>query len=171
MKVPTVNELIKVGESQLEALLALPQTIVLLNRALINFTQTVSRLDDLVKRMDRVTAPLEEPLLALAPRLQALVPVLDEDLMGAVPALLDSFQRNAMPAMEALGQTQAQVASIASSVDGLFRLVNDTLGRLGDLPGAALVNFFRLPERSAKPNEKAVGKAAKGAGGGRQSAP
>jgi hypothetical protein len=165
VKVPTVNELMKVGESQLEALLALPETIVALNRALISFTQTVSRLDDLVKRMDRLTEPLEAPLLALAPRMQALVPVLDDDFISAVPALLDSFQRNAMPALEALGQTQAQVASIASSMDGLFRLVNDTFGRLGDLPGAGLVNLFRLPDRSPKTNQKAAGKPAKDAGG------
>jgi len=64
-----------------------------------------------------------------------------------------------------LGQTQAQVASIASSMDGLFRLVNDTFGRLGDLPGAGLVNLFRLPDRSPKTNQKAAGKPAKDAGG------
>ncbi len=164
MKVPTVNELLKVGESQLEALLALPETIVLLNRALINFTQTVSRLDDLVKRMDRLTAPLEAPMLALAPRLQALLPVLDDDVMAALPALLDSFQRNAVPALEALGQTQAQVASIASSMDGLFRIVNDTFGRIGDLPGASLVNLFRLPDRAPKTTDKAAAKPAKDVG-------
>jgi hypothetical protein len=167
VKVPTINELIKVGESQVEALLALPETIVLLNRALINFTQTVSRLDDLVKRMDRLTEPLEAPLVALAPRLQALVPVLDDDVINALPALLVSFQRNALPALEALGQTQAQVASIASSMDGLFRLVNDTFGRIGDLPGASLVNLFRLPDRTSKPTEKLAAKPAKDAGDNR----
>ena len=57
-------------------------------------------LDQLVRRLDRVTEPLEAPLTALAPRLDALVPLLDEEVTHSLPALLDSVERNALPALE-----------------------------------------------------------------------
>ena len=143
IRVPTVNDLVKLTTDQIEALTQLPSSIVLHNQTLTNFAQTVGRLDKLVKRLDRLTEPLEEPLTALAPRLQALVPLLDEELMAALPEVLDSVRRNAVPALEVIGQTQAQVASIASSVDRLMHLMDDTLTRLQDLPGVNLVQRLR----------------------------
>jgi ABC-type transporter Mla subunit MlaD len=143
IKVPTVNDLVRLTTEQIEALTQLPSSIVLLNQTLASFAQTVGRLDKLVKRLDRLTEPLEEPLTALAPRLQALVPLLDEELMSSLPEVLDSVRRNAVPALEVFGQTQAQVASIAASVDRLMHLMDDTLLRLQDLPGVGLVNRLR----------------------------
>jgi hypothetical protein len=153
LKVPTVNDLVKLTTDQIEALTQLPSSIVLLNQTLTSFAQTVGRLDKLVKRLDRLTEPLEEPLAALAPRLEALIPLLDEELMSSLPEVLDSVRRNAVPALEVFGQTQAQVASIAQSVDRLMHLMDDTLSRLQELPGVGLVNRLRggssTPERQA----------------------
>ena len=160
VKIPTVGDLVQLGTEQLEALMALPETIVNLNKALIGFTQTVSRLDELAKRMDRMTAPLEEPLAALAPRLASLVPMLDDDLLAAIPNVLASVNRNALPALEMFGQTQAQVASMASSMEGILRIFEQSIGRLGDLPGAGLVNLFRPPDRSARASKQVADKAA-----------
>jgi hypothetical protein len=143
VKLPTVSDVIRVSNEQVEALVALPGSIALLNRSLANFAQTVTRLDQLVRRLDRLTEPLEAPLTALAPRLNALVPLLDEDLIGSLPAVLDSVQRNAVPALELIGQTQSQVASIASSVERLMTIMDDGFSRLQELPGAALVSRLR----------------------------
>lgn len=143
MRIPTPGDLIRFGTEQVEVLAALPDSIALLNRSLTNFAQTVSRLDKLVKRLDRLTEPLEEPLTQLAPRLQALVPLLDEELMGGLPVVLDSVKRNAVPALELIGQTQAQVASIATSVERLMQMMDEAFARISDLPGAALVSRLR----------------------------
>ena len=143
MKIPTPGELVKYGTEQIEALTQLPESISLLNKSLTSFATTVSRLDKLVQRLDRLTEPLEGPLTALAPRLEALVPLLDEDVIASLPAVLDAVNRNAVPALEVIGQTQAQVASIASSVDRLMHVMDDTFARLQDLPGMGLVNRFR----------------------------
>jgi hypothetical protein len=143
VRLPSVGDVIRFGTEQAEALASLPASLVLLNRSLTNLAATVGRLDRLVGRLDRLTEPLEEPLAELAPRLQALVPLLDEELMSALPAVLDSVNRNAVPALEVIGQTQAQVASIAASVDRLMHVVDDGLARLADLPGAGLVSRLR----------------------------
>ena len=143
MKIPTVGDVVRIGTEQVEALAALPGSLARLNRTITSFAGTVSRLDTLVRRLDRLTEPLEEPLAALAPRLQALVPLLDEELMASLPAVLDSVSRNAVPALEVIGQTQAHVASIAQSVERLMQVMDDGFARLQDLPGAALVNRLR----------------------------
>lgn len=143
MRIPTVNDLVRLGTEQVEALVALPESIALLNRSLTSFAATVARLDKLVKRLDRLTEPLEGPLTALAPRLEALVPLLDEELISSLPAVLDAVNRNAVPALEVIGQTQAQVASMATSVDRLMHVMDDTMTRLSDLPGVGLVSRFR----------------------------
>lgn len=150
MKIPTLGDMVRLGAEQAEALAALPGSLTLLNRSLTNFAQTVARLDKLVQRMDRLTEPLEEPLTALAPRLQALVPLLDEELISTLPAVLDSINRNAVPALELIGQTQAQVASIAVSMERLMHVMDDGFARLAELPGMGLVTRLR-GERTVQP--------------------
>jgi ABC-type transporter Mla subunit MlaD len=148
VKIPTVGDVLRFGTEQIEALAALPDSIALLNRSLASFAATVTRLDTLVQRLDRLTEPLEEPLTALAPRLNALVPLLDEEVLASLPSVLDAVNRNAVPALEVIGQTQAQVASIAASVERLMHVMDDTFARLQELPGMNLVNRLRSnPER------------------------
>lgn len=163
MRIPTVTDLVRLGTEQVEALVALPESLALLNRSLTSFAATVSRLDKLVQRLDRLTEPLEEPLTALAPRLNALVPLLDEEVLASLPAVLDAVNRNAVPALEVIGQTQAQVASIAASVERLMHVMDDTFTRLQDLPGMGLVS--RLRAGSERP-----GRAAPTTPGGRAAA-
>jgi hypothetical protein len=71
------------------------------------------------------------------------VPLLDVELMSSLPEVLDSVRRNAVPALEAIGQTQAQVASFASPVDRLMQTMDEAFARLQDLPGVGLVSRLR----------------------------
>ena len=167
VRIPTIPDLVRLGQEQIEALASLPESIALLNRSLASFAQTVTRLDTQVKRLDRLTEPLEEPLSQLAPRLQALVPLLDEDLLAALPAVLDSVARNAIPALEVIGQTQSQVATIASSVERLMTGMDDTVARLADLPGIGLVSRLRAERPStAGRSTRSGSRSAAGSGSG-----
>ena len=166
MKIPTPGDLVRFGTAQLEALAQLPESISLLNKSLTSFASTVSRLDKLVQRLDRLTEPLERPLTALAPRLEALVPLLDEDVIASLPDLLDAVKRNAVPALEVIGQTQAQVASIASSVDRLMHAMDDTFSRVQDLPGMGLVNRIRAGADRERPDREGPDRERPGRTGG-----
>lgn len=145
MRLPTVGDVVRFGVEQVEALAHLPESVALLNRSLTTFAQTVTRMNVLVERLDRLTEPLEGPLSALAPRLEALVPLLDEEVLASLPAVLDAVNRNAVPALEVIGQTQAQVASIAASVERLMHVMDDTFTRLQELPGISLMTRWRPP--------------------------
>jgi hypothetical protein len=151
MKVPNVGEVV-------EAVVSLPESIVLLNRSIVSFAQTVASLDTLVARLDRLTESLEGPVTALAPRLEALVPLLDEDVLKNLPVVLDSVNRNAVPALEALGQTQAQVATIAGAMERLMGTMDEGFARLADLPGVGLVSRLRgdrpLPGSPGRPGPR-----------------
>lgn len=160
--VMTPAEAIRTAREQAEALASLPETVVILNRSLRSFATTVARLDTLVQRIDRLTEPLEEPLTALAPRLQALVPLLDEELLASLPELLATVQRTGMPALELLGQTQDQVASIAASVDRLMGIMDVAVGRVQDLPGATLVSRLRGGTPRSVPGPETAGPGAPG---------
>lgn len=138
-------------QEQAAAIAALPQAAMTLNRTLVAFSQTVGRLDALVQRLDRLTEPLEEPLAALAPRLQLLVPLLDEDVLGAVPELFDTLRKDAVPALQRIDQTQQQVQSIAESMERLMTGLDETLTRLSGLPGMSLIQRRRTNPEPPKP--------------------
>lgn len=126
-------------QEQAAALIALPQAAATLNRTLVAFAQTVSRLDTLVQRLDRLTEPLEAPLTALAPRLEMLVPLLDDDVLGSVPELFETLKNDAVPALQRIDATQQQVQLIAESVERIMGGLDDTLSRLGALPGVGMI--------------------------------
>jgi ABC-type transporter Mla subunit MlaD len=141
VKAPFVSptDVAKALQEQAVALVALPQAAANLNRTLLAFAQTVGRLDSLVQRLDRLTEPLEAPLTALAPRLEMLVPLLDENVLGAVPELFETLRKDAVPALQRIDQTQQQVQSIAESVERIMGGLDETLSRLGAIPGASII--------------------------------
>ena len=137
MKLPTPADVVRHSAQQIEALAQLPESILIFNRSLNTFAQTVSRLDNLVRRMDALTAPFEAPIRALGPRLEAMVPVIEQ---YSVEELADLLQRSVMPALQMMGDTQAQIRSIASSVEQLIRVMEEMFGRLQEIPGLSLMS-------------------------------
>jgi ABC-type transporter Mla subunit MlaD len=141
VKTPFVSpaDVAKALQEQAVALASLPQAATNLNKTLVAFAQTVGRLDTLVQRLDRLTEPLEAPLTALAPRLEMLVPLLDEEVLGSVPELFETLKKDAVPALHRIDQTQQQVALIAESVERIMGGLDETLSRLGALPGVSMI--------------------------------
>jgi ABC-type transporter Mla subunit MlaD len=155
VKRPSISpaDIARLVQEQAAAIAALPQAATTLNRTLVAFAQTVSRLDTLVQRLDRLTEPLEEPLRDLAPRLQMLVPLLDEKVLGAVPELFETLRNDAVPALRRIDQTQQQVQTIAESMERLMTGLDDTLTRLSGLPGMGLIQRRRTTPEAPKPQQ------------------
>jgi hypothetical protein len=153
VKTPFVSptDVAKMVQEQAVAIASLPQAAATLNKTLIAFAQTVSRLDQLVQRIDRLTEPLEAPLMALAPRLEMLVPLLDEDVLGMVPELFQTLRNDAVPALHRIDQTQQQVALIAESVERIMGGLDETLQKLSTLPGISMIQRRASSSRAAKP--------------------
>jgi hypothetical protein len=171
MRFPSVRVVVRVGIEQVETLVALPGTIVLLNRSLTNFAQTVHRLDELVRRLDRLTQPLEAPIAALAPRLDALAPLLDEELIESLAAALESVPRTAVPALELLGQSQAQMASIATALERLTAFMEAGYTRLQNQPAATLAGLLLGTGGGPKGSSSGAGGPETEAEGTREGAP
>ena len=149
----SATDLARMVQEQAAAIAALPQAAATLNRTLVAFAQTVKRLDTLVQRLDRLTEPLEDPLRDLAPRLQMLVPLLDEGVLGAVPELFETLRNDAVPALRRIDQTQQQVQVIAESMERLMTGLDDTLSRLAGLPGMGLIGRRRTSPEVPKPQQ------------------
>lgn len=145
-RLPGVSDLLGLLQQQSEALAALPATLVSLQRAVRGLSksleasrETITAVNRLVLRLDRLMDELEEPVRALAPGLNRLAAVLDDPIVGELPATLRELQADVLPVVRNLRETQAKVASIASSTERITTLVDDVGERIGTLPGASLL--------------------------------
>ncbi|MBO0728496.1 MAG: hypothetical protein J2P57_04505 [Acidimicrobiaceae bacterium] len=68
--IPWVGEVETVTRDDVRALLELPKTVARFNNALATFAESVERFDGMVKRIDRLSRPLEGPMEAIADRLE-----------------------------------------------------------------------------------------------------
>lgn len=64
-------------------------------------------------------------------------------VLGIVPELFTTLRNDAVPALHRIDQTQQQVAVIAESVERLMAGLDETLTRLGGLPGMGLIQRRR----------------------------
>jgi hypothetical protein len=158
------------------AVISLPGSVVQLHRSLRDFRETLVRLDRLVRRLDLLTEPLEGPLEALTPRLEAMARLLDEDQAGSMGAVLEAWRRRAHLGQNVAGQASAPAAghasapaarqasapaarqaapSIAASVERLVASMDGGLARLQDLSAAALIDRLRVGAQPARPTDDA----------------
>jgi ABC-type transporter Mla subunit MlaD len=135
-----------VVQTQAEALAALPGAVQSLGSAVRNLAETaaeareaVSRVNRLAAQVEGVLGELEKPLKELAPGLRTLAAVLQDPVVATVPETLSQVQRDILPVLRALADTNERVAVIAGSTERLMAFVDDTGRTLAGLPGAALL--------------------------------
>ena len=136
--------------TQAEAFAQLPATLTALNRAVWALTESIGQARETVQRVNRVTAQaeamlstLEAPILALAPGLERLAAVLDDDVIDTVPVTLRRITDDVLPVVRQLRETQDRIFAMAASTDRIMHFVEDTGTRLGTIPGAGLLGFRR----------------------------
>ena len=153
-KIPGVDSVVtgvlSVLQAQTEALAALPGAVQALSASVKNLAEvtagakdTIVILHRLASRMDSVVAELEGPLKDLAPGMRTLAEVLDNPVMKTVPDTLAQVQRDILPVLRTLADTNERVAFIAGSTERIMTFVDDTGRTLAGLPGAALLGRRR----------------------------
>jgi len=160
-KIPGVDSLVGgvlgVLQAQTEALAALPGAVQSLSSAVRGLVEvaadareTVQTLNRVAHRMESIISELEEPLKALAPGMARLAEVMDDDVVSALPDTLAQVQRDILPVLRTLADTNERVAVIAGSTERIMAFVDETGRTIAGLPGAALLG--RRRPTGAKPD-------------------
>jgi ABC-type transporter Mla subunit MlaD len=164
-KIPGVDSVVmgvlSVLQAQTEALAALPGAVQALSASVKNLAdatagakETVATMNRLATRMDSIISELEEPLKGLAPGMRTMATVLEDPIFTTVPDTLAQVQRDILPVLRTLADTNERVAFIAGSTERLMTFVDDTGRTLAGLPGAALQGRRRTGSVTAPPVAK-----------------
>ena len=162
-KIPGVDSVVlgvlSVLQAQTEALAALPGAVQSLSAAVKNLAEatagakeTVATMNRLAGRMDGIISELEEPLKGLAPGMRTMAKILEDPVFTTVPETLAQVQRDILPVLRTLADTNERVAFIAGSTERIMAFVDDTGRTLAGLPGAALLGRRRPPAPTEKPS-------------------
>ncbi|TMM17695.1 MAG: hypothetical protein E6G01_05370 [Actinobacteria bacterium] len=152
-QLPGVSYVLRLVRAQAEALVAIPDGLVALNRSIVALTrsieqsrETLATMQRLITRAEDLMTELDEPVRALAPGLRRVSSVLDDPVIDEIPSALRQLQRDLLPVVSGLRDTQQKVTSIATSTARMSSLIDETGSRLSALPGANLLLRPRQPE-------------------------
>lgn len=164
-RIPGIDSLLGLLQTQTEALAQLPATVASLTAAVRSLGEVVHAARDtavtvnrLATRLDGLVEELEEPLRALAPGLSRLAVVLDDPIVESLPDTLARVQADVLPVLRTLADTHERVAFIAGQTERIMTFVDDTGRTFAQLPGAALLGRRRpgatrlvVPDEQAPP--------------------
>lgn len=153
-RIPGIDGLFAILQTQTEALATLPGTVASLTTAVRGLAdvvgqtrETVATVNRLAGRLDSLVEELEGPLKALAPGLTRLAVVLDDPVIEELPDTLRKVQADVLPVLRTLADTHERVAFIAGSTERIMTFVDETSRTIAHLPGAALLGRRRPPTR------------------------
>ena len=149
-RIPGIDGLLGLLQTQTEALAQLPGTVASLTSAVRGLGDAVASARDtfqtvqrLATRLDGLVEELEGPLKALAPGLSRLAVVLDDPIVESLPDTLAKVQADVLPVLRSLADTHERVAFIAGQTERIMAFVDETSRTLAHLPGAALLGRRR----------------------------
>lgn len=153
-RLPGIDGLFSLLQTQAEALAALPAAVASLPGAVRGLSElvgeareTLAVVNRLAVRMDALAEQLEEPVRALAPGLSRLAVVLEDPIVEELPETLRRVQADVLPVLRTVADTHERVAFIAGSTERIMSFVDDTSRTIGLLPGAALLGRRRPAPR------------------------
>jgi ABC-type transporter Mla subunit MlaD len=136
-RIPGLNELLTLLQTQTEALAQLPRTLSDLNGTVRELTaattsarETIESAQRIAERLEVLVEELEEPVRALRPGLERVGRVLDDPAVDTVPDTLRRIHDDLMPLISGLRQAQTRVGSVTGMLRRRVRGEDDD-----DLPG------------------------------------
>jgi ABC-type transporter Mla subunit MlaD len=137
-RIPGLNELLTLLQTQTEALSQLPRTLSDLNGTVRELTaattsarETIESAQRIAERLEALVDELEEPVRALRPGLERVGKVLDDPAVDTVPDTLRRIHDDLMPLISGLRQAQTRVGSVTGMLRRRVRGEEDE----DDLPG------------------------------------
>jgi hypothetical protein len=134
--VPGLPQAVHLVRVQARALAGVPRTLIDLNRSLLGLIEAINAASEtlaaagvVVERVDRMSAQLEEPLLALRPGLERLARILDDDVVDTIPEVLKTINEDVLPLLQGLRDTQSRVNSLATVLPGASLLFSRRAAR------------------------------------------
>jgi ABC-type transporter Mla subunit MlaD len=123
-RIPGLNELLSLLQTQTEALAQLPRTLADLNGTVRELTAATTMARDTIasaqrtaERLEELVEELEEPVRALRPGLERVGKVLDDPAIDTVPDTIRRIHDDLMPLIAGLRQAQTRMGSVT----GLLR--------------------------------------------------
>ena len=123
-RIPELNELLSLLQTQTEALAQLPRTLSDLNVTVRELTEattmardTIASAQRIAERLEDLVDELEEPVRALKPGIERVGRVLDDPVVDTVPDTLRRIQEDLVPLIHGLRVAQTRVGSVT----GLLR--------------------------------------------------
>ncbi len=118
-RIPGLNDLLSLLQTQTEALAQLPRTLSDLNGTVRELTQattmareTIESAQRIAGRLEDLVDELEEPVRALKPGLERVGRVLDDPAVDDVPDTLRRIHDDLMPLIHGLRQAQSRMGSV-----------------------------------------------------------
>lgn len=146
---------LSVLQAQTAALAALPGAVESLSAAVKNLAdatagakETVQTMNRLAHRVEGIVEELEGPLKALAPGMERMARVLDDPIITSVPETLAQVQRDILPVLRTLADTNERVAFIAGSTERIMGFIDETGRTIAGIPGAALLGRRKSPVKA-----------------------
>jgi hypothetical protein len=120
---------LSVLQAQTAALAALPGAVADLSAAVHNLAEATAGAKETVATMSRLAQKMEGLVDELTPGLQRMAVVLDDPVMSTLPEALTKVQRDLLPVLRTIADTNERIASLASlpgasTLLGLGRRVN-----------------------------------------------
>lgn len=116
---------LSVLQAQTAALQALPGAVADLSAAVRNLSEATAGARETVQTMNRLAAKMEGLVDELTPGLQRVAVVLDDPVISTLPESLTKVQRDLLPVLRTIAETNERIAGLAS------------------LPGASLLGLGR----------------------------
>jgi ABC-type transporter Mla subunit MlaD len=134
-RIPGLNELLTLLQTQTEALAQLPRTLSDLNGTVRELTaattsarETIESAQRIAERLEALVDELEEPVRALRPGLERVGKVLDDPAVDTVPDTLRRIHDDLLPLISGLRQAQTRVGSVTGMLRRRVRGEDDDDG-------------------------------------------
>ena len=108
------SSVLSVLQAQTAALQALPGAVADLSAAVHNLSEATAGARETMQTMNRLAVKMETLVDGLTPGLQRVAVVLDDPVISTLPEAITKVQRDLLPVLRTIAETNERIAGLAS---------------------------------------------------------